>query len=261
MTKRVNFSSCRAIALSHAVVSGETESDDVYLVGGRALVINSGPARWEGADVGAVMTVRDRTELQSVSGELDVVRRLTSALRAQHHESANRLHTVVSLIEMDRSEKAIEVATQELQIAQLLADQVIEDVGDPVLAALLLGTSAEAAERGASLEIVGEVSEQRCTISGRDLITVVGTFPTMRWTRPAMPLPAGCESKSIGPPSDGCSRLTTTDRASGRRMPRTCWDEAGRRRPVHPVPEASGLRGCSRSRSDVTDRCRSVDLI
>nr|WP_255427640.1 ATP-binding protein [Yimella sp. cx-51] len=77
---------------------------------------------------------------------------------------------------MDRSEEAIEVATEELQITQLLADQVIEDVGDPVLAALLLGKSAEAAERGASLEIVGEVSEQRCTISGRDLITVVGNL-------------------------------------------------------------------------------------
>ena len=105
-------------------------------------------ALWNGREVGAVVTLRDRTELQAVTGELDVVRGLTDALRAQNHESANRLHTVVSLIEMGRPEDAVEFATEELQIAQLLADRVVGAVEDPVLAALLLGKTAQASERG-----------------------------------------------------------------------------------------------------------------
>ena len=47
-----------------------------------------------GADVGAVVTLRDHTELRAVTGELDVVRGLSDSLRSQNHESANRLHTM-----------------------------------------------------------------------------------------------------------------------------------------------------------------------
>ena len=86
--------------------SGRTaESDDIYLAGDRVLVVSSAPASWEGREVGAVVTLRDHTELRSVTGELDVVRGLTESLRSQNHEAANRLHTVVSLIEMGRPER------------------------------------------------------------------------------------------------------------------------------------------------------------
>ena len=63
------------------------------------------PPPGSGRGVGAVVTLRDHTELQAVTGELDVVRGLTESLRSQNHEAANRLHTVVSLIEMGRAER------------------------------------------------------------------------------------------------------------------------------------------------------------
>ena len=111
---------------------GETaEADDVYVTGEHVLVVSSAPALWKGREVGAVVTLRDRTELQAVTGELDVVRGLTDALRAQNHEAANRLHTVVSLIEMGRPDDAVEFATEELQVAQLLADRVVGGRGGP----------------------------------------------------------------------------------------------------------------------------------
>ena len=122
-------------------------------LGEHVLVVSSAPASWEGAEVGAVVTLRDRTELQPVTGELDVVRGLTESLRAQTHEAANRLHTVVSLIEMGRPEQAVDFATEELHVAQDLTDQVVGAVEDPVLAALLLGKTAEAAERGIELRV------------------------------------------------------------------------------------------------------------
>ncbi len=111
---------------------------------------------------------------RSVTGELDVARGLAQALRSQNHEAANRLHTVVSLVEMGRAEEAVDFATEELQVAQLLTDQVLGNVGDPVVAALLLGKSAEAAERGATLSVEGEAPEDR--FSARDLVTVLGNL-------------------------------------------------------------------------------------
>ena len=73
------------------------------------------PRTWRAASVGAVVTLRDHTELQAVTGELDSVRGLAESLRAQNHESANRLHTVVSLIEMGRAERGVDFATEELR--------------------------------------------------------------------------------------------------------------------------------------------------
>lgn len=163
-------------ALAAAAVADDVQTDDVYLSGGNVLVVSSRPARFEGSVVGTVVTLRDRTELQAVSGELDVVRRLTAALRAQNHESANRLHTVVSLVELGRPQEAVEIATEELQVAQLLTDQVVEAVDDPVLSALLLGKTAEAAERGIVVTVAGSVTPDRLPIPARDLVTVAGNL-------------------------------------------------------------------------------------
>ncbi|HEX6874332.1 MAG TPA: histidine kinase, partial [Nocardioidaceae bacterium] len=121
--------------LAEDLLSGGAGPDAIHLVGDRVLVVNQGPARWQGRRVGSVVTLRDHTEIQAISGELDTVRGLAEALRSQNHEAANRLHTVVSLIEMDRVEEAVDFATEELQAAQLLTDRVVGAVEEPVVAA------------------------------------------------------------------------------------------------------------------------------
>jgi sensor histidine kinase regulating citrate/malate metabolism len=163
-----------APALVAAARGQQASDDDLYLAGDRTLVVSSAPAAWNGRAVGAVVTLRDHTELRSVTGELEVVRNLTESLRAQTHEAANRLHTVVSLIEMGRPDEAVEFATEELQLAQVLADRVIGAAGDPVLAALLLGKLSEAAERGIDLAVDGELGD--VNLPSRDLVTVLGNL-------------------------------------------------------------------------------------
>lgn len=162
-------------ALVSALVGQSAEPDLSYVVAGRALVVSTAPAYSDGAGVGAVVTIRDRTELQTVTGELDLVRDLTESLRAQNHEAANRLHTVVSLVEMGRTTQAVDFATADLAAAQGLTDAVVAAVEEPVLAALLLGKSAQAAERGIELVIEGGV-EADVPLGPRDLVTVVGNL-------------------------------------------------------------------------------------
>lgn len=153
----------------------ERAEDEVHVVGERVLVASASPAHWDGREVGSVLTLRDRTDLQVVTGELDAVRGLTESLRSQNHEAANRLHTVVSLIEMGRSEEAVDFATEELQVAQLLADRMVAAVDEPVVAALLLGKTAEAAERGIDLTLTGSFGDRR-GVPARDLVTVLGNL-------------------------------------------------------------------------------------
>ncbi len=159
-----------------AALGRTSEADDIYVAGEHVLVVSSAPASWQGREVGAVVSLRDHTELRSVTGELDVVRGLTESLRSQNHEAANRLHTVVSLIEMGRPDEAVAFATEELQVAQHLTDRMVAQVGDPVVAALLLGKSAEAAERGIELTVSGDLPDLAETVPSRDLVTVLGNL-------------------------------------------------------------------------------------
>lgn len=163
-------------ALVRAATGDSADTDDIYVTDRHVLVVSTSPATWHGRTVGAVVTLRDRTELQEVAGELDLVRGLTDSLRAQNHEAANRLHAVVSLIEMGQPEEAVEFATEELQVAQLLTDRLTAAVDEPVLAALLLGKSAEASERGIALSVEGRLSGSDLPLEPRELLTVVGNL-------------------------------------------------------------------------------------
>ncbi|MFB6643589.1 ATP-binding protein [Streptomyces chartreusis] len=165
--------------LTGALLASEPRVDEVYLTAERVLVVNTSPVSG-GERRGTVVTLRDVTELQSLMGELDSERGFTQALRSQAHEAANRLHTVVSLIELGRAEEAVEFATAELELAQALTDQVVAAVSEPVLAALLLGKTAQANERGVEL-VVSEDSRLDDgllpdTLPARDLVTILGNL-------------------------------------------------------------------------------------
>ncbi|MES9608611.1 ATP-binding protein [Actinomadura sp. NPDC000929] len=157
------------------LVSAEPRSDEIHVGDTRVLVVNTSPVRSGDRVMGNVVTLRDHTELQALTGELDTVRGFAESLRSQAHEAANRLHTVVSLVELGRPGQAVEFATAELASAQRLTDRVVGSVGEPVLAALLLGKSAEAGERGVEL-VIGEDTVIEGAIEPRDLVTILGNL-------------------------------------------------------------------------------------
>jgi sensor histidine kinase regulating citrate/malate metabolism len=165
--------------LTGALLSTRPRVDEIHLTADRVLAVNTSPVSG-GERRGTVVTLRDVTELQSLMGELDSERGFTLALRSQAHEAANRLHTVVSLIELGRAEEAVEFATAELELAQTLTDQVVAAVSEPVLAALLLGKAALANERGVEL-VVSEDSGiddglLPPSLPARDLVTILGNL-------------------------------------------------------------------------------------
>ncbi|MFV2120145.1 histidine kinase, partial [Streptomyces sp. Act-28] len=166
-------------SLTGALLAAEPREDEPHLTADRVLVVSTRPVVG-GERCGTVVTLRDRTELQALSGELDSERGFTQALRAQAHEAANRLHTVVSRIELGRGEEAGDFATAELELAQALTDRVVDAVGEPVLAALLLGKSAQASERGVELVLTDDSRIDDGVLppglAARDLVTILGNL-------------------------------------------------------------------------------------
>jgi two-component system, CitB family, sensor kinase len=150
--------------------------DQVVLVGDRVLVANRMPVDLHGRRIGAVVTLRDRTELEGLLRELDDVRGLADALRAQEHEFAHRLHVIGGLIELGRHDEAVQFINRSSLMHQTLAASVVGNVGDPVLAALLLGKAAVASERGVELTVsaVAKLPEDLGDVRG--LVTVLGNL-------------------------------------------------------------------------------------
>ncbi|MFD9977539.1 ATP-binding protein [Streptomyces sp. NPDC059017] len=165
--------------LTGALLASEPRVDELHLTADRVLVVSTQPVVG-GERRGTVVTLRDHTELQALTGELDSERDFTQALRAQAHEAANRLHTVVSLIELGRADEAVEFATAELELAQVLTDRVVTAVGEPVLAALLLGKAAQANESGVELVLTDDSRIDDGVLPPwlppRDLVTILGNL-------------------------------------------------------------------------------------
>ena len=159
------------------VVEGSVDGpDQVVLVNDRVLVANRMPVTVRGRDVGAVVTLRDRTELEVLLRELNDVRSLADALRAQEHEFSHRLHVIAGLLELGRYEDAAGFISQSSHVHQELVASVIENVGDPTLAALLLGKAAVASERGIELFVTEDSRLPEGYGDPRDLVTVVGNL-------------------------------------------------------------------------------------
>ncbi|HET9187160.1 MAG TPA: sensor histidine kinase [Acidothermaceae bacterium] len=158
------------------VLTGQTDGrDEMILVGDRVLVVNRVPVEVRGRPVGAVVTLRDRTELDALLRELDDVRSLADALRAQEHEFANRLHVIGGLIELERYDEAVQFIHFNSLLHQELAASLVERIGDPILSGLLLGKASVASERGLNLRIAA-ITELPDVDDVHKLVTVVGNL-------------------------------------------------------------------------------------
>ncbi|MCW2862989.1 MAG: histidine kinase [Actinoallomurus sp.] len=122
-------------------------TDDYYLT------VNRRPVVLHGRELGAVVTLRDRTELSGLLRELDSVRALTDALRAQQHEFSNRMHTVAGLLELGDRDEALTYLTTAQGAEAALSESVRERVANPLVVGLILAKSVVAAERGVTLTL------------------------------------------------------------------------------------------------------------
>ncbi|WP_338079922.1 sensor histidine kinase [Antrihabitans stalactiti] len=151
--------------------------DEMHVTPNRVLVVNRDPVEWEGRTIGTVLTIRDHTELEGVIGELDSVRGFAESLRSQAHESANRLHTVITMVELGRYDEAVQFATAELELSQHLIDRLMGSVQEPALAALLLGKVGQASERGVELTISDDTAlDSPAPLTTHEAVTLIGNL-------------------------------------------------------------------------------------
>lgn len=144
---------------------------------GQVLVANARKALHRREDLGWVLMLRDRTELQQLTRQLDAVGTMSTALRAQRHEFANQLHTLAGFMSIGQHQQAREylgglAATGPLRFP---VDQA-ELLQDPYLQAFVGAKGVEADERGVALRIGPETLVRGQVTEPQDVTTVLGNL-------------------------------------------------------------------------------------
>jgi two-component system CitB family sensor kinase len=153
-----------------------TGTDISVLTDDHCLVVNRMPVTLHGRELGAVVTVRDRTELIGLLRELDSVRGLTDALRAQQHEFTNRMHTVAGLLDIGDHDAAYEYAVESAGADQALTESVRERIGNALLVGLIVAKTTVAAERGVTMVLSDDSALGEDPPHLRRLLTIVGNL-------------------------------------------------------------------------------------
>lgn len=160
------------------IVRGEISGSDLLvLADDRVLVVNRMPIELEHRrHLGWVVTFHDQTESESLKRELDEAIGLTEALRAQSHEFANRMHTLVGLVELGHYGEAIRFVTDVSAARDALTEQLKEAIRDPKLVALTLAKSSLAEERGVQLRVADDCHVDADLTDVTAVLTVTGNL-------------------------------------------------------------------------------------
>lgn len=177
-------------------VIGKAESvyDEEQRVGDSVILANSVPIMVDNKVVGAVISFRDRTEMNRLAEELTGVHQFVDVLRAQAHEFKNKLHTIAGLIQLQRYQEALNFTVDSGSGRQELADRLSVRIKDSIVYGLLLGKASHMREMGVEFEIAQDtvLTTLPGNLTSGDLVLIIGNL-----LENALDALAGVEDKRI----------------------------------------------------------------
>lgn len=154
----------------------EPGADQSVITEDALLVANRMPVSVGGRSVGAVVTLRDRTEVEALMRDLRSLEGLMDALRAQEHEYANRLHTVGGLLDLGEAEQARAFVSGVADTSRSLGEGLRGRIEPPELAALILAKITVAAEQDVHVAVSEDSRLREPVLATQDLLTIVGNL-------------------------------------------------------------------------------------
>lgn len=144
-----------------------------YALGERIVYIDTRRVERGTRNLGVVAVIRDRTDIARLSERLETVSTMTSALRVQRHEFANRLHVAAGLIDADRVPDARSYLDEVLAAPSAGAASDLDAVTEPFLRSLLEASAADAGERGVQLAVGADTLLVGTVIEPNDVASVM----------------------------------------------------------------------------------------
>ncbi|WP_244895409.1 ATP-binding protein [Evansella clarkii] len=158
--------------------TGEGQYNQELWVNDERFIVNRVPIYYDNKLIGAVSSLRNRTEIERLAEELSKVKQYSEALRVQTHEFSNKLNTISGLLQLERTKEAVEFINKESKKQQEWIHFLINSVKDSYVSAVLLGKLNRAHELGIKMTIHPD-SELLAPLTERQregLVTVLGNL-------------------------------------------------------------------------------------
>jgi two-component system, CitB family, sensor kinase len=161
-----------------AAIREPTNEIDVALAHGNSLLIaNRRPVVIRNVVRGAIVTLRDRTEIDQLTAELAGSQSTAETLRAQAHEFSNKLHTISGLIALESYAEAQRFISNVGRAKEEVLAAVSAQIDDRRLAALVVAKRTLAMERGIELALTPTSCVQPLEDAvSADVLLVVGNL-------------------------------------------------------------------------------------
>lgn len=162
--------------LSRTLEGGEKEFN--ARVGGTNILIDSIAVKEDGKTVGAVGILHDREEYTKLMEDLAGTRYLVDSMRANNHDFTNKLHVILGLIQMEMYDEAASYIQNITVVQRESISKIMNAVGEPALAALLIGKTARASELNVKfvLEDGSHYSVTDIRLPSEVLVTIAGNL-------------------------------------------------------------------------------------
>jgi two-component system, CitB family, sensor kinase len=165
--------------LLEVVRNGKAEYDKEINIFGDVFLANRIPIFNKKGDViGAVASLRNKSELAQLLQELSHVKAYAEGLRAQTHEYSNRLYTLLGLIQLGSYKEAIDFISKEVDVTQGFIQFLMKEIPDPIIAGFILGKVSLASELKVNFGVDRESSFKDIPheISRDSLVTIIGNL-------------------------------------------------------------------------------------
>ncbi|USK80159.1 sensor histidine kinase [Peribacillus frigoritolerans] len=165
--------------LLDVVSTARAEYDQEFMIDGEVFLASRIPIlNGQGEIIGAVASLRNKSELSNLLQELSHVKAYAEGLRAQTHEYSNRLYTLLGLIQLGSYKDAMDFISKEVDVTQGFIHFLMKEVPDPIIAGFILGKVSLASELKIDFTIDSESSFKDIPSEiDRDLlVTIIGNL-------------------------------------------------------------------------------------
>ncbi|SDM45986.1 ATP-binding protein [Halarsenatibacter silvermanii] len=116
------------------------------------ILTNQLPINTEQGIKGAVVTFREKNEVQKMAQRLTRTKKLTSSLRSQNHEFMNKLHVISGLIQLGENDRALNFINNFISDQKETTRKVIDNIKVDEIAGLLIGKYNKSKERNVKFQ-------------------------------------------------------------------------------------------------------------
>lgn len=159
------------------ISSKQIISSQTIRFGERTMLMDIIPVMAKKQFIGDLIVLRDKTEATKMAAQLTGIDQIIAALRASTHETKNKMHVILGLLQLGESEKAIEYIQSSAE-NDSEADTIRQTIMNDTLAALLIGKRSRARELGIDFTVRKDsfIPEHSRLLSSADLVTIIGNL-------------------------------------------------------------------------------------